>query len=94
MFFQKANVLGFGYSQLGFGMCRGEGWSSSGWPVDKGSKTMKDCAESCSKTREEIMSCHFLVGISVCKHILHFVLVLYKYVKIWEVKNRLHSTHI
>jgi len=47
----KYPASGFGYAQLGSGLCRGEGWQSAGWPVDKGSKSMKDCAESCSKTK-------------------------------------------
>jgi hypothetical protein len=43
---------GHGFVRLGSGLCRGEGWQSTGWPVDKGPKTLKECAEACENTRD------------------------------------------
>jgi len=36
---------------LGKGACRGQGWQSGKWPVAKGRKTLKSCAESCKETK-------------------------------------------
>ena len=45
---------GHGFTRLGAGLCRGDGWQTKGWPVDKGAKSMKECAEACNNAR----GCH------------------------------------
>jgi len=42
---------GHGYMKIGSGLCRGVGWQNAEWPIDKGMKTQKDCAQSCDKQR-------------------------------------------
>jgi len=41
---------GYGFELLGSGLCRGSGWQSNGWPVDKGDvQSLKECASACAK---------------------------------------------
>ena len=36
---------------LGAGMCRGPVWQRGVWPIAKGFKSKKACAEACAKTK-------------------------------------------
>jgi len=40
---------GPGYSRLGSGRCRGQGWQDGKWPVEGGSKSAGECANTCRK---------------------------------------------
>ena len=38
--------------RLGKGMCRGEDWTFGPWPLERGYKTLKGCAEECAKRKK------------------------------------------
>merc|ERR1719334_143718 len=40
---------GEGFSKIGVGRCRGQGWSSNGWPKEASIKTAADCAAACQE---------------------------------------------
>jgi len=42
---------GKGYTKIGLGLCRGQGWQSNGFPKDVGKKTIEACAASCQNTK-------------------------------------------
>jgi hypothetical protein len=39
------------FAIIGKGMCRGSGWQSTKWPVDKGTKSRTKCAKACQKRK-------------------------------------------
>ena len=37
--------------EIGKGMCRGQGWSSGKWPIEKGHLIPQECADACAKRK-------------------------------------------